>query len=165
MNNLKTKGDISKSGKKRNIFISFKKHFVSLLPLFKKNYTYISAEVTLQGDLIAKGRVVIDGKMHGNIRSSKHVSLGATSYFEGDIESSSALISGYVKGRIQAKTLSVKVPATIIGDLISTSVQIESGVILQGKILSSPQEDMLQHSILSSVQEWNPAATAERAAQ
>lgn len=165
MNNLKTKGDTNKSGKMSNIFMSLRKHSVSLLPLFKKNYTYISAEVTLHGDLIAKGRVVIDGKIHGNIRSTKHVSLGATSHFEGNIESASALISGYVKGRIQAKTLSIKVPATIIGDLISTSVQIESGVILQGKILSSPQEDMQHHSILSSVQDWNPADTAKQEAQ
>lgn len=149
MKNLKTKDNVTKSGEKKNTFFSLQKEKLgSRFPLFKKNHTYISEGIILRGDLIAEERVTIDGKMFGNICSTKHLSLGATSHFEGNIESASALISGYVKGRIQAKTLVVKVPATIIGDLISTSVQIESGVILQGKILSNPRENLQLYETL-----------------
>lgn len=115
---------------------------LAALPLFRRQYTYISGGIMLKGDLIAEENIVLDGKMFGNIRSSKHVSLGPESRFEGNIESRSAVLSGYVKGRVNAReTLVVRVPATIIGDLISASVQVESGVVLQGKIFSSPQQD------------------------
>lgn len=80
--------------------------------------------------------------MSGNIRSTKHVSLGAIAHFEGTIESDSALVSGYIKDSISTKhTLVVQVPATVIGDLISASVRVASGVILNGKIVMNPQPD------------------------
>ncbi|WP_418982134.1 polymer-forming cytoskeletal protein [Alistipes sp.] len=46
------------------------------------------------GDIVADTNVTIDGEMVGRIKSTRHVSLGATSRFEGGgIESESALVS------------------------------------------------------------------------
>lgn len=113
-----------------------------IMPFFKKNTTYISERMTLTGDLDADVNIVIDGTMRGNIKSTKHVMLGATAHFEGNIESESALICGHVKGRIvTSRLLTIRVPATIIGDVVSASIRIESGVIIQGKILSIPTEN------------------------
>ena len=50
-----------------------------------------------------------------------------------------------MKGCVETtQTIIVQVPATIIGDLISASVKIESGVALQGKIVSKPQQTLLE---------------------
>lgn len=109
------------------------------MPLFKKETTYISEHVKVTGDIDAEEKIVIDGDMFGNIRSTTHVVLGGTSHFEGNIKSESALVSGYVKGCIiTSKSLEVRVPATIVGDLESASVYVESGVIIQGRVLSKP---------------------------
>lgn len=145
MNNLKTKEGGVKSEENRNsFFFEIRNSLSSKPPLFRKNYTYISAGITIQGDLIAKERVIIDGSMYGNIRTTGPISLGSSAHFEGSIECESALISGYIKGRIRArKMLVVKTPATIIGDLVSASVQLESGVIFHGKIISNPKENLL----------------------
>lgn len=101
--------------------------------------------------------------MYGNIRSTEHVTLGSTSHFEGNIESESALVCGYVKGCIQTRTLlMVKTPATIIGDLISASVQLESGVILQGKIISNPKEAVRQSQETLSITPCTSSANSEK---
>lgn len=145
MNNLKTKEGVIRTEERRSTFFSeIRNSLGRKSPLFRKNYTYISAGITIQGDVIAKERVIIDGSMYGNIRATGHISLGSSAHFEGSIECESALVSGYVKGRIQAKKLLVvKTPATIIGDLVSASVQLESGVVFHGKIISNPKENLL----------------------
>lgn len=150
MNNIKSKESIVKSEQSSNrCFSALRKSFGILFPHFRRNCTYISAGVTLQGDLIAKERVVIDGNVYGNIRTSEHLTLGDTSHLEGNIDSESIMVSGYVKGRIQANTLlTVRVPATIIGDLVAASVQIESGVILHGKITANPNQNPQLHEMI-----------------
>ncbi|WP_418991627.1 bactofilin family protein [Alistipes sp.] len=111
------------------------------MKLFKQKMTYISENIKFTGDIEANADVTIDGEVYGTIRSTKHVELGPTSRFEGDIESDSALVCGFVKGSIVTRrSLEVRKPATVHGDLVSALVQVESGVVIQGKIVSSPEE-------------------------
>lgn len=128
------KSDVAKNNTKPNL----------IMTLFKKNETYISERMSLTGDLDADVDIAIDGTMRGNIKSTKHVMLGATAHFEGNIESESALICGHVKGRIvTSRLLTIRVPATIVGDVVSASIRIESGVVIQGNILSVPAEKQM----------------------
>lgn len=140
----------AKSAQSGSVFFEKLRGIFSMRPLFKKDYTYISSGITLTGDMDANENVVLDGNMSGNIRSTKHFSMGAQAHFKGNVESEYAVISGTFEGRIHARrSLIVRVPATIVGDLISASVQVESGVKLRGKILSGPQgaseADAIQH--------------------
>lgn len=113
------------------------------MKLFKHSETYISEKVRLTGDIEADADISIDGEVRGNMISKKHVMLGMTSKFEGNIESDSALICGNFKGKIVAKRcLEVKTPATIVGDLISDSVRLDSGVAIQGRILAKSVEQV-----------------------
>lgn len=131
-----------------NVFVQLKEKIASALPLFRKNYTYISQDVSFDGDLSALENIVLDGKMCGNICSTKQVSLGSTARFDGSIECEKAIISGNVTGSIRTtKTITVCVPATISGDLISASVQIESGVILNGKIITEMNESQREPAV------------------
>lgn len=130
--------------------------------LFKQANTYISENVKLTGDIEADADITIDGEMHGSIKSSKHVMLGATARFEGTIESESALICGYVNGRVVTRTsLEVKLPATVIGDLVSASVRVDSGVIIQGKVYSQPVEYKTLPSCTKTAADMEGAHDAE----
>lgn len=62
---------------------------------------------------MADTNVTIDGEMVGRIKSTRHVSLGATSRFEGGgIESESALVCGNVRGSIvTSRFLKVRIQA------------------------------------------------------
>lgn len=117
------------------------------MKLFRQKETYISEKIKFTGDIEADTDITIDGEMVGQIKSGKHVSLGAASRFEGNIESDSALVCGYVRGSITtARTLEVRKPATVVGDLTSAMVKMESGVVIQGNITTQPvgQPNLLQ---------------------
>lgn len=115
------------------------------MKLFAKEESYISKKMRLYGDLETDSDISIDGSVYGNIRSRKNVMLGATARFEGNIESDTAMVCGYFKGVIVAKRMiEVRRPATVVGDLISDSVRVESGVAIQGKVMAkSVEQDYL----------------------
>lgn len=105
------------------------------MKLFSKEESYISAKMRLYGDVETDADISIDGYVYGNVRSKKNVMLGASAHFEGNIESDAAMICGYFKGVVTAKRIiEVRTPAVVVGDLISDSVRVESGVAIQGKI-------------------------------
>lgn len=103
--------------------------------LFRKKKSYISRSMTLKGDLETQSNVSVHGTVYGDIRSKKRVTLGKKGRIEGNIESKTVVVSGCFKGTITAKRLiDVKAPAHIVGDLISDSVRLASGVSIQGNI-------------------------------
>lgn len=105
------------------------------MKLFSKEESYISAKMRLYGDVETDADISIDGNVYGNVRSKKNVMLGASAHFEGNIESDTAMICGYFKGLVTAKRIiEVRTPAVVVGDLVSDSVRVESGVAIQGKI-------------------------------
>lgn len=105
------------------------------MKLFRQKQTYISEQTRLTGDIESDADVAIDGWMRGNVVTQRQVTLGATARFEGNIESDTVLISGRFEGTVVARRLiEVRIPADIVGDLISDAVRVESGVAIQGKV-------------------------------
>lgn len=131
----------------------------SIMKLFKQKESYISDQMRIYGDIETDANISIDGEMHGNVRAKKHVMLGASARFEGNIESDSAMICGYFKGRVTAKRmLEVKVPATIIGDLISDSVRVDSGVAIQGQIFAKSVERIEERPVAApAAEDFDPS--------
>lgn len=131
------------------------------MKLFSKEESYISKKVQLYGNVESESDILIDGSVYGNVRSKKHVMLGATARFEGNIESDTVMVCGYFKGTIVAKRMiEVRTPATVVGDLISDSVRVESGVAIQGKVMAKTvEQEYLPHA--ESVAEEPIPVTAE----
>lgn len=137
----------------------------SIMKFFKQSETYISERMKLYGNIETDANVSIDGEMHGNMLANSHVMLGSTAYFEGNIECETALICGRFKGTVVArKLIEVKIPAVIVGDLISDSVKVESGVAIQGKICAKKAQDCLLSATTVTAAEGF-SETAEVAAQ
>ena len=133
------------------------------MKLFSKEESYISAKMRLYGDVETDADISIDGYIRGNVRSKKNVMLGASAHFEGNIESDTAMICGYFKGSITTKRIiEVRTPAVVIGDLISDSVRVESGVAIQGKIQAKPiQKDSSAEVRMVAEEELASAGAAE----
>lgn len=105
--------------------------------------SYISGSMTLSGNLETQNNISIDGTVYGDVKSKKRVTLGRKGRIEGNIESKTVVVSGYFKGTITAKRLiDVKAPARIVGDLISDSVRLASGVAIQGNIQAKKIEQL-----------------------
>ncbi|MCD8034165.1 MAG: polymer-forming cytoskeletal protein [Alistipes sp.] len=132
------------------------------MKLFSKEESYISKKMRLYGNVESDSDISIDGSVYGNVRSKKHVMLGATAHFEGNIEGDTVLVCGYFKGTIVAKRMiEVRTPAVISGDLISDSVRVESGVTLQGKVMAKTVEQDCLPDAESAAEEPAPVAVEE----
>ena len=85
------------------------------------------------GDITSAGDVRIDGYLTANIIIAGKFVLGANGVVEGNITSTTADLSGEVKGTVTvSETLSLKSTAKINGDIVTTKLMIEPGALFTG---------------------------------
>ncbi|MCX8083300.1 MAG: polymer-forming cytoskeletal protein [Calditerrivibrio sp.] len=96
---------------------------------------FLGNKTNFNGTLIFDGIVRIDGIFKGNIISSDTLVIANTGNVEADIETSVVKISGTFKGTIKAKSIvELLKPAIVNGTIITPSIKIEEGVIINGTI-------------------------------
>lgn len=93
----------------------------------------IGAGTVITGDIYSKGDIRVDGNLKGSVITEGKVVLGREGVIEGDIECSSADISGTIKAKITvSKVLSLKDSAKLNGDIITNKLSIEPGAEFTG---------------------------------
>ena len=90
------------------------------------------ADVSIEGDLIEKDKILIDAKINGDIKADE-VNTHANSNIKGNIKSKNASLGGKLKGNINADKISIKKTADIDGVLNQKSLSIEEGATLKIK--------------------------------
>lgn len=108
----------------------------------------IGADVLVKGDITAKGDMHIDGVVEGNVHCGS-LSLGSAGSIKGDIHSDSARIAGKILGLVDVHELNVEASGTISGDIHYTSLHINEGAQVDGK-LSRKQAATANVAILSA---------------
>ena len=114
----------------------------SNLGFFDGINTFVGDSTILRGDFEVNGPLRIDGKFKGSIISTSIVYIGKKSISECVILAKSATIGGTIKGDIYAEnSLTILKSAEIIGNIYATNVNMDDGVIFDGKcqILSKDQ--------------------------
>lgn len=85
------------------------------------------------GDLITDSNLRIDGEIIGNVVSRSKVVIGETGIIKGDISCLEADIEGNVEGKLEIEDILVlREKAKIVGDIMTTKLQIEEGAIFVG---------------------------------
>ena len=93
----------------------------------------IGAGTIITGDVYSKGDIRVDGILKGSVITEGKVVLGKEGVIEGDIECSTADISGMIKAKITAsQLLSLKTSAKLNGDIITNKLSIEPGAEFTG---------------------------------
>ena len=93
----------------------------------------IGAGTVITGDIYSKGDIRVDGNLKGSVITEGKVVLGREGVIEGDIECSSADISGTIKAKITvSQVLSLKDSAKLNGDIITNKLSIEPGAEFTG---------------------------------
>lgn len=88
----------------------------------------IGEQTTLNGDLVSESAIKIDGRVNGNITTSREVILTATAQVEGDITAASLIISGRLHGNARAsEQLLIKNSGVLEGNIETGSLVIEEG--------------------------------------
>jgi cytoskeletal protein CcmA (bactofilin family) len=91
----------------------------------------ISADLTIEGNLISHGDLQIDGTVHGDIRS-RTLTLGEHAQVQGGVQAETARICGEITGEINAKTVVLTKTAKVVGDVVHRSLAIEAGAYIDG---------------------------------
>ncbi len=92
----------------------------------------IGPDLTINGNLISKGEVQVDGIVEGDIHGS-HVIIGETATISGGIVADEVVIRGHVVGSVRSKRVMLQATSQVEGDIFHQSLSIEQGAMFEGK--------------------------------
>ena len=96
--------------------------------------TLLGRGTSFEGKLTFEGTVRIDGKLKGEIFSDDTLIIGEGAYVEAEIDIGEVIIQGTVIGNVKAKrSIEIHAPGRVKGDLTTPSLQIDKGVIFEGR--------------------------------
>jgi cytoskeletal protein CcmA (bactofilin family) len=96
--------------------------------------TLLGRGATFEGKLTFEGTVRIDGRFKGEVFSDDVLVIGEGAIVEAEIDIGEIIIMGTVVGNIKAKRgIEVHAPGRIKGDIHTPNLQIDKGVIFEGR--------------------------------
>ena len=90
------------------------------------------SDVSIEGDLIEKDKIIIDAKINGDIKAEE-IETHQKSNITGNINSNIAALGGLMKGNISSNEIKIKKTANIEGVLSQKTLSIEEGAVLKIK--------------------------------
>jgi len=96
--------------------------------------TLLGRGASFEGKLTFEGTVRIDGRFKGEVFSDDVLVIGEGAHVEAEIDIGEVIIQGTVVGNIKAKrSIEIHAPGRVKGDLHTPSLQIDKGVIFEGR--------------------------------
>ncbi|WP_027128865.1 bactofilin family protein [Fusobacterium perfoetens] len=94
--------------------------------------TMISEYTKIKGDIDISCNIYIDGKVEGSIKSTALITIGEKGEVIGSLKAERIIISGVLRGKAEATDVEFIKNGKIYGDIISSKLSIEEGVIFEG---------------------------------
>src|SRR5262245_66438586 len=96
--------------------------------------TLLGPGAQFEGKLTLDGTVRIDGRFKGEVFSDDTLVIGEGAVVEAEIDIGEIIIQGTVIGNIKAKrSIEIHAPGRVKGDIHTPSLQIDKGVIVEGR--------------------------------
>lgn len=96
--------------------------------------TLLGRGAAFEGKLTFEGTVRIDGRFRGEVFSDDTLVIGEGALVEAEIDIGEIIIQGTVVGNIKAKrSIEIHAPGRVKGDVHTPSLQIDKGVIFEGR--------------------------------
>jgi cytoskeletal protein CcmA (bactofilin family) len=96
--------------------------------------TLLGRGAAFEGKLTFEGTVRIDGRFRGEVFSDDTLVIGEGALVEAEIDIGEIIIQGTVVGNINAKrSIEIHAPGRVKGDIHTPSLQIDKGVIFEGR--------------------------------
>ena len=90
------------------------------------------SDVSIEGDLVEKDKVIIDAKVNGDIKADD-IETHSNSSINGNITAKNAELGGKLKGNVNSDKIKVQKTAEIEGVLSQKTLAIEEGAKLKIK--------------------------------
>jgi cytoskeletal protein CcmA (bactofilin family) len=120
-------------------------------------YSLLDTQLTVTGDLDTAGSLRIDGRLEGTVRRADTVVLGVGATMAGDIHAREVVIGGTINGSVHAaERVELQATAIVTGDIVTQSVLVQEGGVVNGRVLMRPPE--------SAVTDGSPGAAAGKPA-
>ena len=95
---------------------------------------YISAGTVIEGNIVSHEDLRMDGTIKGDIKTTGCLILGKDSNVEGNILAAEAEVAGLITGTVESKgSLTIRATCKIFGDIITRSLNVESGSSFNGR--------------------------------
>ena len=102
--------------------------------------TIIGPSVKLEGKFKGEGDLVVEGILIGGLETKKNLKVGTNAIIQANVRADNAFVSGKIKGNISVKgKLEITNTAIILGDIRAKIISIESGALVQGKVIMPVQ--------------------------
>jgi cytoskeletal protein CcmA (bactofilin family) len=96
--------------------------------------TLLGRGATFEGKLTFEGTVRIDGRFKGEVFSDDVLVIGEGAHVEAELDVGEVIITGTVVGNVKAKrSIEIHAPGRVKGDLHTPSLQIDKGVVFEGR--------------------------------
>ncbi len=96
---------------------------------------YLGPGTKIHGKLQFDAPATIEGEVDGEIFAQGNITVGQQATVKGKITAASILVQGKVMADVQAeKKLEIQPPGSVVGDVITQSLVIGDGAILEGHI-------------------------------
>lgn len=89
-----------------------------------------------EGDLVFQGRVRIDGKLAGTVRSDDLLEVGPQGRVDGEIDVAQALIAGRVDGLLRARERCTLLESAVVhGQVLTPWLDVRPGAVIKAEVL------------------------------
>ncbi len=92
----------------------------------------IGPDLTINGNLVTKGEVQIDGEIQGDIQGT-YVVVGEKARITGGIVAEEIVVRGHVMGSVRGKRVMLQSSSHVEGDIFHQALAIEQGAFFEGK--------------------------------
>ncbi len=92
----------------------------------------IGPDLTINGNLVSKGEVQIDGEVQGDIQGT-YVVIGEKARITGGIVAEEIVVRGHVMGSVRGKRVMLQSSSHVEGDIFHQALAIEQGAFFEGK--------------------------------
>ncbi|MBI4276767.1 polymer-forming cytoskeletal protein [Candidatus Uhrbacteria bacterium] len=97
--------------------------------------TIIGPSVKVDGDFTGQGNIIVEGIVHGNVKTDHDVRVGEQAKIQAHIRAANASVAGEVRGNIKVKDrLELASTAKVFGDIETKVIQVASGAVINGKL-------------------------------
>ena len=96
-----------------------------------RTISVLGPDLTVNGDLISKGELRVDGEVQGDIRGVRLV-IGESARVTGSIVAEDVIILGHVMGSVRGLHVSLQSASHVEGDVYHQALVMEQGAFFEG---------------------------------
>ena len=102
------------------------------VPAGDRVISIIGPDLTIDGDLISRGDLRIDGEVQGNIEGTRVV-IGEHAQITGGVSAEDVIVLGHVMGTVRGLRVSLQSTCHVEGDVYHQALVMEQGASFEGK--------------------------------